>query len=96
VTTFDQSAPWTVTASGTGPIVFSVYTFSFNQYGLTGLSLNADTGVMTPPDSNGRAAACSGNWAGNTTAGVNITVVATNDYGTDSEVFTVHDLSWCA
>jgi hypothetical protein len=95
VTTFDQGAPWTVTATGTGPIVFSVYTFSWNQYVVTGLSLSADTGVMTPPDNGGRASACTGNWAGNTSVGVTITVVATNDYGTDSEVFTVHDPSWC-
>jgi hypothetical protein len=97
VTTFTQDNPWTVTATGDGPIDFYVFTFSYMQFSATRLSLNPATGVMTPPiNSTDRGAACDDTgFAGNTNAGVSFLVVAHNAVGQDSKMFTVNDNTWC-
>jgi len=95
VTTFDQSAPWTVTATGTGPITFRYYTFSYLQFTAAHLSIDANTGVVTPPvDQTLRSQACEST-PFNTISGISVTIEAVNSVGAAQKTFTIDDHVWC-
>ena len=94
VTTFDQSAPWTVTATGTGPITFRYYTFNYLQYTAAGITLDPNTGVVTPPISISRSSICDST-PYNTTTGITIIIEAVNSVGVAQKTFTIDDHVWC-
>jgi hypothetical protein len=97
-TSHTQDSPWTLTAAGDGPVTFGVFTFSWPANMVARLTVDANTGVVTPPSGADRLSACIGGAAGNTMTGISVGFYANNAYGgiINPVYITIDDHVWCA
>jgi hypothetical protein len=97
-TSHTQDSPWTLTAAGDSPVTFGVFTFSWPANMVARLTVDPNTGVVTPPTGADRLSACIGGAAGNTMTGISVGFYANNAYGgiMNPVYITIDDHVWCA